>query len=404
MGSELSKNKRKQNKTKNIKKPSNMTMKTLVHEFSEKDGKLISAVALKEVEEPTAKSLKEDEVLIKIIAQPVNPLDIIMTNPFGGSKDYKQGENSVYQEILPFAASKYKLAVGNFSGFGSEACGQVIATGSKAVELKDKIVSLFGGVSGGFAQKKVANKQACYVHNDGVNVRHAAASLVNPLSVVGFLSQMKRDGHSAIVHTAAASNLGKMLIRYCKKEEVPLVCVVRKDAQIKELKELGAEYVLNSTSPSFRKELFEALLKTKATCCFDAIRGGTLAGEILTQIENALVANMEPGARKFGSKIRKNLYVYGALNSNNLEIPGSVGRNFNVGEFGLDSWLASLTPEEVKAAFKIVADNISTVFKSEYGMEQVYEEFVQLENYKKCLEEKTNNKVLLLPNGPEALN
>eukprot|EP00924_Labyrinthula_sp_SR-Ha-C_P012843 snap_masked-scaffold_12-processed-gene-0.18-mRNA-1 protein AED:1.00 eAED:1.00 QI:0/-1/0/0/-1/1/1/0/112 len=112
-----------------------MTMKQLMHGFIEENGEILSTITIRNVVEPSAQTLKEDEILIKIIAQLVNPLDISMTNPFGGSKDYKQGENSVYQEILPFAASKYKLAVGNFSRFGSEACGQVVATGSKAVEL-----------------------------------------------------------------------------------------------------------------------------------------------------------------------------------------------------------------------------------------------------------------------------
>eukprot|EP00924_Labyrinthula_sp_SR-Ha-C_P012849 snap_masked-scaffold_12-processed-gene-0.44-mRNA-1 protein AED:1.00 eAED:1.00 QI:0/-1/0/0/-1/1/1/0/404 len=404
MGSELSKNKPKQNKTKNIKKPSNMTMKTLVQEFSEKDGKLISTVAFKEVEEPTAKSLKEDEVLIKILAQPINPTDIALFNPIGGSKVYKQGENSVYQEILPAASAMYKSKVGSSLSIGSEACGKVIATGSNAKELQDKIVSLFGFPVAEFGQKKIVNKMACFVHNDGVNVRHAAAAVVNPLTVMSFLEQAKADGHSAMVHTAAASNLGKMLVKYCKMENFPLVCVVRKDAQVKELKDLGAEYVLNSTSPSYEKELFEALVKTKATCCFDAVGGGTLGGKILAQMEKALISNMGPAAGKYGSNIKKTLYVYGMLDPSNLEVPKTVGMQYSVEGFAYVQWYGPLSPKEKVAAFQKVADNISTVFKSDFGVELGFSDFVKVDNYKNCVEQKTNSKVLLMPNGPEALN
>eukprot|EP00924_Labyrinthula_sp_SR-Ha-C_P012837 snap_masked-scaffold_12-processed-gene-0.17-mRNA-1 protein AED:1.00 eAED:1.00 QI:0/-1/0/0/-1/1/1/0/404 len=404
MGSELSKNKRKQNKTKNIKKPSNMTMKTLVQEFSEKDGKLISTVAFKEVEEPTARSLKEDEVLIKILAQPINPTDIALFNPIGGSKVYKQGENSVYQEILPAASAMYKSKVGSSLSIGSEACGKVIATGINAKELEDKIVSLFGFPVAEFGQKKIVHKMACFVHNDGVNVRHAAAALVNPLAVVSFLEQAKADGHSAMVHTAAASNLGKMLVKYCKMENFPLVCVVRKDAQVKELKDLGAEYVVNSTSPGFNKELFESLLKTRATCCFDAVGGGTLGGKILAQMEKALISNMGPAAGKYGSNIKKTLYAYGMLDPNNLEVPKTVGMQYSVEGFGFFQWFGPLSAEEKAKQFKKVADNISTVFKSDFGVELGFSDFVKIDNYKNCVEQKTNSKVLLMPNGPEALN
>eukprot|EP00924_Labyrinthula_sp_SR-Ha-C_P012850 snap_masked-scaffold_12-processed-gene-0.46-mRNA-1 protein AED:1.00 eAED:1.00 QI:0/-1/0/0/-1/1/1/0/383 len=382
-------------------------MKNLVQVFSEQDGKVFSTVAFKEVEEPTAKSLKEDEVLIKILAQPINPTDIALFNPIGGSKVYKQGENSVYQEILPAASAMYKSKVGSSLSIGSEACGKVIATGSNAKELQDEIVSLFGFPVAGFGQKKIAHKMACFVHNDGVNVRHAAAALVNPLTVVSFLEQAKADGHSAMVHTAAASNLGKMLVKYCKMENFPLVCVVRKDAQVKELKDLGAEYVLNSRGPGFKKELFESLLKTRATCCFDAIAGGTLGGLILTQMEKAVLANMGERERaavgKYGSNVKKTLYVYGALDFNDIRIPITVGKRYSVEGFLLFQWFGPLSAEEKAKQFKKVADNISTVFKSEYGVELGYEDFVKLENYKNCIEQKSNSKVLLLPNGAEAL-
>eukprot|EP00924_Labyrinthula_sp_SR-Ha-C_P012879 snap_masked-scaffold_12-processed-gene-1.41-mRNA-1 protein AED:1.00 eAED:1.00 QI:0/-1/0/0/-1/1/1/0/383 len=383
-------------------------MKELIHTFSKENGKIISTLALKEVQDPNVESLKEDEVLVKILAQPINPTDVLSFNPPGGSMQYKQGKNSISQEMLPVVTSMYNSKVGTSTSIGSEACGKVVATGSNAKELQGKIVSFFPAPLPGLGQKKIVHKLELLVHNDGVNVRHAATALVNPLTVVSFLEKAKADGHSAMVHTAAASNLGKILIRYCVKENFPLVCVVRKDAQVKELQELGAEYVLNSKSPEFKKELFEALLKTKATCCFDAIGGGTLGSEILTEINKAIIANMTEQekaiAGKYGPVVKKSLYVYGGLDPSAIVIDRSVGMTYSIEGFLLIPWFLSLTPEQKVTEFRKIADNISTVFRSECGVELEFEEFLKIENYKKCVEQKTNGKVLLLPNGLEALN
>eukprot|EP00924_Labyrinthula_sp_SR-Ha-C_P012840 augustus_masked-scaffold_12-processed-gene-0.7-mRNA-1 protein AED:1.00 eAED:1.00 QI:0/-1/0/0/-1/1/1/0/379 len=379
-----------------------------MHSFSEKDGKVISTVSVKDIDEPAASSLKEDEVLVKILAQPVNPTDIIVFNPPGGSMQYKQGNKSVTQEMIPQVTAMYKPLVGKTSTFGSEACGRVIATGSNAKDLDGKIVSLLGGPETIFGQKVVAHKLFCFVHNDGVDIRQAAASLVNPLTAVSLVEQAKADGHSAMVHTAAASNLGKMLVKYCKLENFPLVCVVRKDSQVKELQELGAEYALNSTSPGFHKELFEALMKTRATCCFDAVGGGTLGGEILNEMEKAIIANMNEkeraAASKYGSPVKKTLYIYGGLDPSEIRTPRTIGLSFSVEGFLFATWFLRLNPEQRLVEFKKVADNLTTIFKSEFGVELDYDNFVKLDNYKNCVEQKSNSKVLLLPNGVEALN
>ena len=197
---------------------------------------------------------------------------------------------------------------------GNEGAGTVVAAGSSsaAQALVGKTVGIAGG--GMYAQYRVVDASACLVLPEGATAKDGASSFVNPLTALGMLETMRREGHSALVHTAAASNLGQMLVKLCIKDGVPLVNIVRKPDQEELLRSLGAVHVCNSASPSFSTDLVEALKATSATLAFDATGGGTLASQILSGMEEAASATAAEYSR-YGSTVHKQVYIYGGLDT-----------------------------------------------------------------------------------------
>lgn len=163
-----------------------------------------------------------------------------------------------------------------------------------------------------YAQYRAVDAAACLVLPEGTTAREGASSFVNPLTALGMVETMRREGHSGLVHTAAASNLGQMLVKLCVEDGVALVNIVRKPHQEELLRSLGAVYVCNSASPTFMRDLIEALKATSATLAFDAIGGGKLASKILTGMEAAANSTAK-GYSGYGSSVHKQVYTYGGL-------------------------------------------------------------------------------------------
>ena len=179
---------------------------------------------------------------------------------------------------------------------------------------------------------------------------------------------MRREGHTALVHTAAASNLGQMLNRICIKERIALVNIVRSEAQAELLRGIGATHVCNSNSPTFIKDLIAALTATGATLAFDAIGGGKLAGQILMCMEAALIAKATQYSR-YGSATHKQVYVYGGLGQGPIEL----NRNFGMA-WGVGGWLVTPFLQKIGAAATLklkqrVAAELKTTFASRYAGE-----------------------------------
>ena len=191
------------------------------------------------------------------------------------------------------------------------------------------------GIAGGamYSQYRVVDALTCLVLPEGATARDGASSFVNPLTALGMLETMRREGHSALVHTAAASNLGQMLVKLCISDGVPLVNVVRKRNQEELLRSLGAVHVCNSASPSFATEITEALKATSATLAFDATGGGTLANQILNGMEKAATSAAMEYSR-YGSSVHKQVYIYGGLDTG----PTILDRNFGMA-WGVAGWL-----------------------------------------------------------------
>ena len=248
-----------------------------------------------------------------------------------------------------------------------------------------------------YAQYKVARASDCLVMPDGVSAEEAASSFVNPLTVLGFMETMRAEGHTAMVHTAAASNLGQMLQRVCIEERVPLVNVVRSSAQVDILRGLGAEFVVDSSQDDFMKQLTAAVKATGATLAFDAIGGGSIGSRILTAMEIAF----SEGASfsRYGSNVHKQLYIYGGLDRSPTELTRSFGFAWGVAGWLLTPFLIKAGPEVLERMRQRVVDGITTTFASRYTDTVDLHGMLAPETIAVYGRQATGQKYLVRPNG-----
>jgi NADPH2:quinone reductase len=280
---------------------------------------------------------------------------------------------------------------------GNEGAGTVVAAGSSvaAQRLLGKTVSLAGGSM--YSQYRSAPASQCLELPEGTPASQGASSFVNPLTALGMVETMRLEDHSALVHTAAASNLGQMLNRLCIAEGVPIVNIVRKAEQEELLRAAGAAYVCNSSSPGFMAELTEALVATSATLAFDAIGGGKLAGQILTCMEAAASASATEYSR-YGSTRHKQVYIYGGLDRGPTEFNRNFGMAWGIGGWLLTPFLQKIGPEAFQALRQRVAAELKTTFASTYTSVVSLAEALRLDAISVYGKQATGEKYLINPN------
>ena len=350
--------------------------------------------------EQSIPELTPNEVLIRVEAAPLNPSDLgllfgladMTTARQSGTPERPVVTADISAAVMPMLAARVdrSLAVGN------EGSGVVIEAGSAkgAQALVGKVVAMIGG--GMYAQYRRANADQCLVLPAGTTPRDAASCFVNPLTALGMVETMKLEGHSALVHTAAASNLGQMLNKLCKADRVALVNVVRRPEQVQLLRELGAEHVLDSSSPSFRKDLVEALATTGATIAFDAIGGGELGSQILGAME--LAASRKGGDySRYGSNVHKQLYIYGGLDRSPTVLRRAFGFAWGVGGWLLTPFLMKLGAAGAQALRERVAAEIKTTFASHYARSVSLQGALSLEAIAVYAKQSTGEKFLITP-------
>ena len=243
----------------------------------------------------------------------------------------------------------------------------------------------------------VADASECLVLNEGTSAIEGASCFVNPLTVLGMVGTMRLEGHRALVHTAAASNLGQMLVKVCQAESVPLVNIVRRAEQVELLRSLGAEYVCNTSDESFMKDLMAALDATDATLGFDATGGGRLASQILTAMEAVQVRKQTtPGA--YGSSRHKQVYIYGRLEFRPTELGMGLGMAWGVGGWLVSYFLKRIGPEATAELKQRVADEIKTTFASHYTRIVSLAEALSLDSISAFEKKSTGEKYLINPN------
>jgi NADPH:quinone reductase-like Zn-dependent oxidoreductase len=342
-----------------------------------------------------------DEVLIRVEAAPLNPSDMGLL--FGGADMAAavaggSAERPVVTAPIPDAAMRGLAGrVGTPLPVGNEGAGTVVAAGESpaAQALLGKIVAAAGG--GMYAQYRVVSVRLCLELPAGATAAEGAASFVNPMTVLGMVETMRTENHTALVHTAAASNLGQMLSRVCLEQQIPLVNIVRKPEQEAALREAGAVYVCNSASAGFMDELTGALTATGATLAFDAIGGGRLASQILSGMEAAASA-AAGGYSRYGSAVHKQVYIYGSLDRGPTELIRSYGTAWGVGGWLLTPFLQKIGFARVGQLRDQVAAGLTTTFASSYTAQVSLPGALSLDAIADYGRQATGSKYLVIPN------
>ena len=343
----------------------------------------------------------EDEVVVRVEAAPINPSDLgLLIGPadmasatVSGSKD-----SPVITARMPEAAMRMMAArLDQSLPVGNEGAGTVIKTGSSdaAKALMGKTVSAIGGAM--YSQYRVMKVRDVMELPAGTTAADGASWFVNPLTALGMTETMRRENHKALVHTAAASNLGQMLNKICIKDGIGLVNIVRSPEQAAILKKIGAKHVVDSTAPTFMDDLTNALVETGATIAFDAIGGGKLASQILTAMEIAANKTAKEYSR-YGSNVFKQVYIYGSLDTRPTELTRAFGLTWSVSGWLLTPFLQKIGPAEIGRLRQRVASELKTTFASHYTKVVSLAETLDPANIAVYNKRSTGEKFLINPN------
>jgi len=341
-----------------------------------------------------------NEVVVRVEASPINPSDIgLMFGPADMSRARQTGTSDrprIQADVPPAAMATIAGRLEQSLPVGNEGAGLVVAAGSSeaAQRLLGKTVALVGGAM--YAQYRTAQAGDCLVLPDGTPAADGASAFINPLTALGMVETMRREGHTALVHTAAASNLGQMLNRICLQDDIGLVNIVRSAAQEEMLRAQGARYVCNSAAPNFKDDLTQGLAATGATLAFDAIGGGTLAGQILTCMEAAI--NRKPGPySRYGSTVHKQVYLYGSLDPRPTEFSRAFGMAYGIGGWLVFPFLDKIGQADTQRLKSRVAAELKTTFASHYAGEISLFEALDLNRIAVYNKRATGEKYLISP-------
>ena len=314
---------------------------------------------------------KPDQVVVRVEATPINPSDLglllgaadVATARASGTATHPVTTFRIPEQMMRAMASR----VGQSMPVGNEGAGVVVKAGSspEAQALLGKTVTMIGGAM--YAEYRCLRASDCMALPEGATPADGASCFVNPLTALSMVEVMKREGHTALVHTAAASNLGQMLNKICIKDGVALVNIVRSPEQATILRDIGAKYICDSSAPDFMDRLVDALAETGATLAFDAIGGGKLAGQILTAMEIAANRTAKEYSR-YGSTVHKQVYIYGRLDTRPTELGAGLGMAWGVGGWLLMPFLIKLGPDAMRLRQRVM-DELKTTFASHYTRE-----------------------------------
>jgi NADPH2:quinone reductase len=341
-----------------------------------------------------------DEVLVQVEATPLNPSDLaLLFGPADLTTIRVSGtaEQPVVIADIPAALMKMVAGrIGQSMPVGNEAAGTVIGAGASdaAQALVGKRVGIIGGAM--YSQYRCVNAFMCLELEAGTTAAEGASCFVNPLTALAMVETMRMENHTALVHTAAASNLGQMLNRICMNEDVALVNIVRKVEQEAILKAMGAKYIINTTSDSYYDDLTDALAETGATLAFDATGGGKLAGQILSCMEAAALRSMTE-YNGYGSDVFKQVYIYGGLDRNPTTLTRNFGFSWSLSGFLLTPFLQKVGIEKSIQMRAKVAAEIKTTFASHYTKEVSLAEALSPEAISVYGKQATGEKYLIKP-------
>lgn len=363
-----------------------------LHTTLDADGTLTVELVDHSWAEPTG-----SQVLVKVEATPINPSDLGLLFASADTENATYSPGKVVAKMPENATRAMKARHGIPMPVGNECAGIVVAAGEApaAQALLGKRVACVPGTA--YATYAVADAAMSMPLADGVSAEQGASSFVNPMTALGFVETMRLEGFSGLVHAAAASNLGQMLVRICQEDGVPLVNIVRSEAQVKLLKDLGASHVLNMNDADFMPKLIDAIAETKAMLGFDPIGGGTLAGQILTAMEAA--ASRGAAFSRYGSSEPKKVYIYGALDLGPTILNRAFGLTWDLGGWLLTPFMAKAGPEVVGRMRARVMRELTTTFASHYKARVSLEGMLTKAAVSEYNARRTGEKYLVTPNG-----
>jgi NADPH:quinone reductase len=353
-------------------------------------GELILSIEPIEVAPPGA-----GEVVIEVGAAPVNPSDLRVLLGGGDIERAVAQDGSVRIPLGPRAVAAAAARIGRPMTAGNEGAGIVVATGDSpaAAALAGRTVATLAG-GGMYGTHVTVPADRCLPVADGTDPRDAASAFVNPLTALGMVDTMRLEGHTAIVHTAAASNLGQMLNRLCIADGVPLVAIVRKPEHVELLRAQGATHVIDSSADSFEGDLTDAIRTAGATIAFDAIAGGTLASSILRCMEAA----QSPGDfSAYGSSTHKQVYIYGGLDPSPTVLDRNYGFAWSIGGWLLTPFLARVGAQRAGELRARVAAELTTTFASNYGEVIGLDDMLDIDHLRGIARMATGAKALVAP-------
>ena len=372
-----------------------MTQQQQLRSTVTSSGQLKLELAQIEVPAPTS-----NEVLVRVEASPINPSDLgllfgmadMSTAKASGTSDAPMITADIAPNILKALTARLDQAL----PVGNEGGGVVVAAGDSelAQSMLGKTVGILGGAM--YTQFRCVDAEQCLVMHEGTTSAEAASCFVNPLTALGMVETMKAEGHTALVHTAAASNLGQMLNKICISDGVQLVNIVRKQEQVDLLTAMGAQHVCNTSDDDFMQQLTDAVVETGATIAFDATGGGPLTGQILTAMERAALTTTKEYSG-YGSTTYKQVYIYGGLDRRPTAFNRAFGTAWGIGGWLLPPFLQKIGVDAAEALRQRVANEIKTTFASAYTAEVSLSEALTLEAITVYGKQATGEKYLINP-------
>jgi NADPH:quinone reductase-like Zn-dependent oxidoreductase len=359
------------------------------------DGRVTVAVQEADVAPPGA-----DEVVVRVDAAPINPSDLGMLLAGADVATAEAVDVDGFPAVraaIPTGTAGLGGRIGRPMPTGNEGGGVVVAAGDSDA-ARSMLGATVGFLSGNaYAEYRTLHVASCLEMNPGTSSDDAAACFVNPLTALGMVETMRLEGHSGLVHTVGASNLGRMLTRICLTDQVPLVNVVRRPEHVVELTREGAQHVVDSSSDTFFDDLLDALRATGATIAFDAIGGGELASTLLTAMEK--VASEGDAFNRYGSDTHKQVYIYGGLDRGPTTLTRNFGMSWSIGGWLLTPFLGRIGQEGATRLRTRVADEITTTFASEYGLRISLPDAVDPEVVRRYARMATGDKALVTPHA-----
>ncbi len=358
----------------------------------EADGTLTVEIADKTFDAPTG-----SQILVEVEAAPINPSDLGLLFASADTEGAQYSPGKVVAKMPENATRFMKSRHGMAMPAGNECAGTVVAAGDDpaAQALIGSRVACVPGTA--YSSYALADARMAMPLADGVTAEQGASSFVNPMTALGFVETMKLEGFTGIVHAAAASNLGQMLVKICAEDGIPLVNIVRSAQQEKLLRDLGATHVLDMTAPDFMLKLIDAIAETKAMLGFDPIGGGTLSGQILTAMEAA--ASRGAAFSRYGSSEAKKVYIYGALDLGPTILNRAFGLTWDLAGWLLTPFMAKAGPEIVGRMRARVMKDLTTTFASHYKARVGLEEMLSKDAVADYNARRTGEKYLVVPKG-----